>query len=288
MNQLLPFLLPKRGVRGFAVRINEGIPDLLGWRAYSADVAKLLGEALAATPLLAADLREAGRFNIQFQGKGGLKLLVTQVDHELKLRGMAKADEKSEGDFQALMGGGTLACLLESRRERGNDYQAVVEVLGESLAEALQIYFHRSVQMPSLLRLAASPGCFAGIMLQRLPEGEGLNSEHWEHVHHLFGTLKEAELLQTGSATLLQRLFAEDEVRVFEPRPVTLACQCSHAGISAMLLGLGEDELKPVLEERGKVEVTCEFCGRHYSYADIEVRDLFAAAQQTVGGATVQ
>ena len=286
-NQLLPFLLPQRGVRGFAVEISEGIPELLGWRNYPPDVVSLLGEVLAATPLLAADMREAGRFNIQFQGKGALKLLVTQVDHELRLRGMAKCDEKAAGDFQQLMGGGMLACLLESRRERSHDYQAVVEVLGESLAESLQIYFHQSVQMPSLVRLAASPGKLAGLMLQRLPEGAGQQSENWLHVNHLFSTLKPAELLADEAQRLLQKLFAEDEVRVFEPRPITLACQCSHAGISAMLLGLGEDELKPVLEEKGRVEVTCEFCGRTYSYPDIEVRELFAAASTAPGQQTL-
>ena len=106
----------------------------------------------------------------------------------------------------------------------------------------------------------------------------------------LFGTLGEAELLATDSTTLLQRLFAEEEVRLFEPRPVTLACHCSHAGISAMLLGLGEEELAPVLKERGHVEVTCEFCGRNYRYADIEVRQLFAgaAAQNSSGPGALQ
>ena len=45
-----------------------------------------------------------------------------------------------------------------------------------------------------------------------------------------------------------------------------------------MLLGLGEEELTPVLEERGKVDVTCEFCGHEYIFTPIEVKELFSAA----------
>lgn len=281
-NRLLPFLIENRGVRGFAVEITEGIPDLLGWRQYPPDVLRLLGHALAATPLLAADLRHEARFNLQFQGKAGgsaeppLKLLVTQIDQALHMRGMAKFTAGVEGDFQALMGGGTLACLIEPRHG-GERYQALVEIAGFDLAEALQIYYGQSEQLATRIRLGASPSRFAGLMLQRLPEGG--TDDDWVHVHHLVQTLQEPELLATEPETLLRRLFAEDTVRVFDARPITLQCQCSHAQISAMLLGLGEEELKPLLVERGRVDVTCEFCGKEYGYREVEVRELFAAAQ---------
>lgn len=291
MNLLHPFLLPRRGVRGFAVEISEGIPELLGWRQYPVDIARLLGQTLAATPLLAADLRSEARLNIQFQGKQDLKLLVTQIDHELQLRGMAEltstAQPDAERGFQALMRGGLLACVME-QRAGGQHYQAIVEILGDSLSEALEIYFSHSEQLPTLIRLGAREDRFAGLLLQRLPEGQ-TSEDDWDTIKALFGTLGEAELLATDVPTLLRRLFNEEEVRLIETRPITLTCRCSHAGISAMLLGLGEAELSPVLEERGHVEVTCEFCGRHYRYDDIEVRQLFAAAQlESAGNASLQ
>ena len=287
MNRLVPFLIENRGVRGFAVEISDGISGMLGWRGYSPDVAKLLGQAIAATPLLAADLRNEGRFNVQFQGKGALKLLVTQIDHLLNLRGMAKSAADAGGDFATLMGDGLLACLLEPRAG-AEQYQAVVDIRGDTLAGALEGYFERSAQLPTLLRLAAGPEKFAGLMLQRQPEGIGLDADNWDHVRALFATVTESELLDADSMTLLRRLFADEQCRVFAARPVQLACRCTHAGISAMLLALGEDELKSVLAERGQVEVTCEFCGRIYSYADIEVRSLFAAAQAGPQGNAVQ
>lgn len=288
MNQLIPFKIENRGVRGFVVRIDEGIPELLGWREYSPDVFRLLGHALAAAPLLAADIGEGARFNLQFQGEGKkpLKMLVVQINHALQLRGMAKCEGAPSGDFRGLMAGGTLAAMLEPRSGGADRYQALVEIAGENLAEALQIYFAQSEQLPTRLRLGAAPTHFAGLMLQRLPEN--CSDDDWVHVHHLVQTLEEPELLATEAETLLRRLFAEDTVRVFPPRPIALQCQCSHAQISAMLLGLGEAELKPLLEERGQVDVTCEFCGKDYRYREVEVRELFAGAEAAKGAARLQ
>ena len=275
-DSLLPFLIENRGVRGFVVDIRSGIDAMFGWRNYPDDVRRLLGEALAATPLLAADLSPGARFNLQFQGKGALQMLVTQVDAQLELRGMAKHDNTASGDFHRLMSGGVLACLLEPKL--GADrYQATVEIVGESLAESLQVYFQRSEQLSTLLLLAAGPQRLAGIMVQRLPENA--SDDDWHHVYTLFRTLAEKELLDTDAPTLLNRLFFEDTVRTFEPRPLRLACRCSHAQISAMLLSMGEPEVTAIVEEQGKVEVTCEFCGRHYPFTRIEVKELFVGAQ---------
>jgi len=284
-DHLIPFLIENRGVRGFAVEIESGIADMLGWRHYSTDVSRLLGQALAATPLLAADLRDEGRFNMQFKGHGGVQMLVTQIDDQLKLRGMAKSAPDAAGDFHALMSGGMLACLLEPRAG-AERYQAVVDIRGASLAEALEGYFTQSAQLPTRIRLAARPGKFCGLLVQRQPEGIGLEGDNWDHVQALFSTLGEEELLDTDPLTLLDRLFHEEQVRVFEARPVKLACRCDHAGISTMLLALGEEELRQSMEADGQVDVTCEFCGRVYHFDAAEMNNLFAAAKIGASGQT--
>lgn len=283
MNQLIPFLLPARGVRGFAVELSDDLDSMFGWRSYPADVARQLGLALAATPLLGADMTQEARLNLQFQGQGPIKMLVTQIDEHLQLRGMAKHAADASGDFQALMRGGRLACMLEPKKG-DNRYQAMVDVLGEDLSEALQIYFGRSEQIQTLIRLAESPTKLAGLMLQRLPEGEGQSDDHWLHVYTLAKTVTADDLIRWDTATLLGKVFAEDDVRVFGARPISLRCQCSHAQISAMLLGLGRDEVDSILREQAKVAVTCEFCGKHYAYTPVEVQALFDAEHASDGG----
>lgn len=273
---LTQFLFEGQGARGAVVDIRSGLQDMLDSRPYANDVRKLLGEALAASPLLASHLKFDGRINLQFQGGGAVKLLVTQIDNALKLRGMAKADSDAVGDFRSLLGEGMLALMLEPHR--GQSYQAMVSLEGADLAAALENYYTQSEQLPSLIRLAASDERLCGMMLQRMPGHDAETDDaYWEHLTGLFATLQPAELLAATPQLLLHRLFHAETLRVFDPRPVTLACSCSRASISVLLLSLGEKELNPLLADRGKVEVTCEFCGKAYDYAEIEVRELLAA-----------
>ncbi|NGY06734.1 Hsp33 family molecular chaperone HslO [Solimonas terrae] len=284
-NRLTEFLLPDLGVRGAIVEYEAGVDTMLGSRPYPADVRKLLAQAVAAMPLLAAHTKLEGRISLQFQhSEGPVQLLIAQVesaqgvDAGMRVRGMAKAEADAQGDFAALMQGGQFGLLIEPERG-GQNYQAIVAIEGQHLADAMEFYFAQSEQLPSLLRLAYDGTHIRGLMLQRLPLGEKNSSEdHWQHVSVLFNTLQEAELAETPGLTILRRLFHEDDVRVFDPQPVHLACRCSREGIGAMLRSLGEAEVEDHLQEHGKFDVTCEFCGREYSFSASDARQLFVPA----------
>jgi len=279
MNRLTGFVFENKVAHGAFVELSEGVGEMLGRRAYSGDVRSLLGEAMAAMPLLATHLGYEGRINLQFQGEDAVKMLVAQVDHHLEVRAMAKAPEELQGSFTGLLRGGVLALMLEPNAEHRESTQASVPIEGTSLAQALEAYFTQSEQLPTLIRLAADGDRLRGFLLQRMPLADARGSEEdWEHVSILAATLKPEEMLQADPATLLGRLFAEEEVRVFEPRPVTVACRCSRAGISRLLLSLGREECDSILAEQSRIAVTCEFCGKEYVFNAVEAAELFAAA----------
>lgn len=282
-NQITEFVFPELGAHGAIVEFDEGIDAMLGARPYPADVRRLLGQAVAAMPLLAVHARYEGRLSLQFQGPQALKMLVAQIESGLRVRGMAKCEGEAAGDFQALMHGGTLGLLIEPEVGAQN-YQALVAIHGDSLAASLEHYFAQSEQLPTLLRLAWGPKRVSGLMLQRLPLSEiGSSEANWEHLSHLFATLGEAELAETDARVVLHRLFHAETVRLLEPRAVTLTCRCSRPGIAAMLLSLGEQELQDHLAERQTVDVTCEFCGREYVFTAADVGDLLLKARMQPG-----
>jgi len=296
-DSLTGFVFANNIAHGAFVSLHNGVDQLLGHRDYSDPVRTLIGEAMAAMPLLATHLKFEGRINLQFQAmermagekraaeRAGLtelpprmQLLVAQVDHHLHVRGMAKAPADLHGSFTELLNGGLLALLLEPSADNRPASQAVVLIQGESLAEALEGYFVRSEQLPTMLRLAADGDRLAGFMLQRMPlEHTRATEEDWEHLTILADTLTREELLKEDANTLIRRLFGNEELAVLPPRPVTATCRCSHAGISTLLLSLGRDEVDAVLADQGKVEITCEFCGRQYRFSPADVNALFKA-----------
>jgi molecular chaperone Hsp33 len=259
-------------------------------------VRRLISEAVAAMPLLATHLKFEGRINLQFQGDGGkglrsarrgnveipphMSLLVAQIDDNLKVRAMAKAPPDLSGGFKDLLYGGLLALMVEPDPDSSRQpTQALVMIEGERLSDALEGYFNQSEQLPTLIRLVADGDRVAGFILQRLPlEHTQATQEDWEHLHMLASTLSESELLNTEPTTILRRLFGEEPIRLFDARPVSVACRCSQASIENMLLSLGVDEVQTIVAEQGKVEITCEFCGRQYLFQPAAVQALFAAA----------
>lgn len=282
-----PFLFERRNIRGAWVEIETGVADMLGHRQYSADVRRLVGESCLAIALLAAQTAFKGRLSLQFQhGHGKLKLLVAQADPELNVRGMAKADTDAKGVLDELMNGGVLGLVVEGARG-GQNYQALVEASGESLAVALERYFHKSEQLPTRLCFAGAGDRLVGLLIQRLPaRDEEEDTQHWQHLQSLFGTLSPGELATTPTADLMLKLFPGEDIRVFNPKPVQLVCRCSHASISTMLVSLGRKELESLVLERGEVEVTCEFCGKSYRYSAREMQELFDATEARAGEAT--
>ena len=53
-----------------------------------------------------------------------------------------------------------------------------------------------------------------------------------------------------------------------------------------MLRMLGQAEVHSILEERGKIEVTCEFCRKRYVLDSVDAEQVFAAAVQNPPGPT--
>jgi molecular chaperone Hsp33 len=90
-------------------------------------------------------------------------------------------------------------------------------------------------------------------------------------------TLKEKELLETGIDVLIQRLFWEETIRVFDPLHPQFHCSCTREKVGNMLKMLGREEIESVIAELGHVAVNCDFCGHHYEYDKVDCTQLFAS-----------
>ncbi|HXG29857.1 MAG TPA: Hsp33 family molecular chaperone HslO [Nevskiales bacterium] len=281
------FLFEQLPVRGALLRIGTEWGELLAHRPYPDAVRQLLGEAIAAAPLLASTLKTPGRLTLQAESEGAIKLLLVQVSHVLEVRGMARHEAQMDGSGLALLGNGRMALIVEPAAPAPR-YQTLVPLVGSSLQESLMHYFRQSEQLPTWLMLHADASGLAGLMLQRLPavgdvEADAIE-EGWHRLGLLADTLQVRELMTLPIPQLLQRLFHQEDLRLFEPQPVHLRCRCSHGRISEMLLGLGRKEVDDILAEQGRLQIECGFCGRSYTYLPAEVSQLFAASTADPAG----
>jgi molecular chaperone Hsp33 len=284
------FIVENRPVRGHWVRLEGAWQELRAHKEYPPAVRELLGQAVAASVLLAATLKFNGTLTLQLQGNGAVKLLVAQCTHDFRLRAVANFDDvavadlaaESDGEtaFRKLVGvEGRVIVTIESE-EKNSRYQGIVPLSGASLADSLEAYFESSEQLPTRLILAADSERGVGVLVQKLPDPAHSNEsdmkEVWEEAQRGIERLSTTDLLLRPVEELLERGFAAQDMRLFKGTPVQFECRCSEGRVSGLLRALGEDEVRDVLQEQGAVTVTCEFCHRPYRFDAVDVEALFA------------
>lgn len=284
------FLFEHYPIRGHIVHLDASWRALLEHREYPEVIRDTLGEAVAASVLLAATLKFEGTLSLQLQGQGPMHLMLAQCSDALGVRAVARYREAEyQRDLSALSGEGKLTVTLENE-DLSQRYQGIVPLTGERMADCLRSYFESSEQLPTRLWLHADANGASGLLLQRLSNDSVKNrtvgSAHdvdpaeiedaWQRVQLLGDTIKPEELQTLSDRSLLRRLFAEDDVRLFESAPVFFRCRCSRERVTGMLRSLGADEVRSVLAEQGHVEVRCDFCNRAYRFDAVDVEQLFS------------
>jgi len=186
---VMPFEIAKLDLRGRVVRLGPAVDEILARHAYPQPVAKLLGEAIVLTVMLGSALKIDGRFILQTQSDGPVRMLVVDFTAPDKVRGCARFDKDrvaaaiaaGETDGGALLGKGHLAMTIDQGSDM-NRYQGLVALDGGSLEDLAHEYFLRSEQIPTRVRLAVAEELRAGsggaihrwraggIMLQFLPK----------------------------------------------------------------------------------------------------------------------
>lgn len=280
------FLVESCDVRGHLVQLDDTWREAIARTDYPAPVRQILGEAFAAATLLASTIKFEGKLTMQVRGKGPIHLLVIQITNDGSVRGLARWDTvpNSAQLIEAFGEDARMIITIEAKKQ-AEPYQGIVPLEGECLAEALENYFKTSEQLPTRLYLAVSETSASGLLVQKLPTGEATSHDidGWQRSTILCSTLSDHELCTDDSHTLLHRVFHEEQVRLFDPTDVRFHCSCSKERTDAMLIGLGRAEVDDIVEEQGKVEITCEFCDAAYNYDAVDVGALFAVA--ALGGA---
>jgi molecular chaperone Hsp33 len=276
---VLPFDLPKLGLRGRLVRLDAVSARALSAHKLPEPAARVAAETLVLSVLLGSALKLDGRLTVQTKSDGALDLAAADYygAEEMRaagVRGFARVDEsrlaEANPKFEALAGAGSLAITIEPH-VGGQTYQGIVPLSPEGIAASAETYFAQSEQLPTAIRLAAAPLYVpgkpptwraGGLMLQATPDAKR-SDDDWERLTMFLKTLEDFELVDTGlsAESLLWRLFHEDEVRVLPAEPLQFRCDCDSGRIASVLRGYPEADRAALADPDGIVRARCEFCG---------------------------
>ncbi len=313
MSEIHKFLFEGLPVRGVLVRLTDAWTEILrrhaantSHGAYPQPVQDLLGEMTAAAVLMQSNIKFDGSLVVQIFGDGPVKLAVVEVQPDFGLRATATVNgavDSAASLSQMVNVGNEGRCAItldpQNRQPGQQPYQGVVPLFGdaheklEKFSDVLQHYMLQSEQLDTTLVLAANGEVAAGLLIQRLPRSGSDNlsgsnvanedeigiNEDYQRIAMLASSLKREELLSLDVDTILRRLFWEENLQRFEPLAGDagphFSCTCSRERVSKMLLGLGVDEAHSILQERGEIEVACDFCSAQYRFDAVDVAQMF-------------
>ncbi len=289
------FLFENISIRGELTQLHKSWQAIIENHDYPPVVRDVLAQMLVAGVLLAATLKFKGRIILQIQGKGALPLVVAECSSEQAIRGLAHYSQDIKKDsLKNLVGKGQLAITLETENKTER-YQSIVELVGNSVADAIEHYLVTSEQLPTRLWLSANDDTAAGLLIQKLPH-ESVDEENihrvqtdedgWNRVEQLSATIRDDELLDLDAAEVIHRLYHEEDVRVFEFEPVFFRCSCSKQRVANMLRGLGEKEVHSIIEDEKVISIHCEFCNHQYDFDAVDATQLFSDSILPDGSAT--
>lgn len=297
---VIPFRIEDAAVRGEITRLKSSIHEVLKDHNYPAPIARVVAKAVALTSLLGSSIKFKGRLIVQTTTDGPLNMLVvdyhTEGNHENagKFRASARFDatklsELEETDDASLLGSGQMIITIDQGNSMQN-YQGIVALDGIDLEAAAKLYFGKSEQMLTEVRLAAeydtdeSSWNAGGLMVQSIAAEGGSNADmdetelkeaqlaDWENARALMMTIKDFELInpKSDSQNLLFQLFHEKGVRCYVPQALEAFCQCSPERIEDMLSQFAQEERVEMAvgnpKKPGFIQVACDFCGKEYEF----------------------
>ena len=284
-NSIERFLFDNHGVRGEITRLKTPFEDLIH-DDYPDCLKKIMMELAVSSVLVASTLKDGSEIMVQIRGgkDAPLKYALINIRQDLSFYGSCALKDNSAVDNNAsihdLCGqDGILA--LSVFPQNGVKWQGIVAMNNESIGATLEDYFKNSQQLPTRFFISTDldEKQSGGIMLQIIPEVEG-NIESLEHLSVLSATLSAKELFTLPLDESLGRLFAHEETKVFGEKEVLFKCICSKSRCENALMQLDPAELKNMAEDPKGTSMTCQHCGKTYSFTQEELTSMYRKLSQ--------
>lgn len=301
-DQLTRFWLDTAPARGVVARLDENLASALKHHDYPPVVVSLLKQLAGAAVLLASNLKQRAQVILQAQGTGDVPLLCVEATDALTFRIYASVREGAvlpeTADIATLVApDGKGRFVLTISPTNGQMYQGIVALQSAnesgngSIASLLEDYLSNSQQTQTRVWLREDGDMMEAMLLERLPDrSEDAATPAWNAVTAQADAMFNEHFMPFPYSEWLQFSFAGHDVKVHPSQPVSFACSCSIERVLNALKLVGEDELKPLIAENGKIETRCEFCGKAYEVSALQFSELFHGVEASYppGSRTIQ
>ncbi|MFZ7103107.1 MAG: Hsp33 family molecular chaperone HslO [Peptococcaceae bacterium] len=244
-----------------------------------------LGRVMNSALLLTWGLKEEGKITVRVFGDGPLGGIIADANSRGEVRGYVQnpqVDLPLNSQGKLAVGKGVGAGTLYVTKDIGlkEPYTGGVPLVSGEIGEDVAGYLANSEQIPSLVSVGVlvnpdnSVQASGGIIIQALPETpEDILLKIEENTSYLkpISTL----IKEGNSPKEIMQLYLKDlEINFLDEKPVSFRCKCSEERIRGILVSLGQDEIKDIIDKEENTKITCHFCNEEYTFSKEQLEKL--------------
>lgn len=251
-----------------------------------------LGRTLTGALLLGNTLKGDDTLTIRILGDGPLGGIIANANSKGEVRGYVQEPHvelplKSAGklDVGKAVGKGFLYITKDLGLKE--PYTGSSEIISGEIAEDLNYYLFKSEQTPSVVSLGvlvdvdrtvkASGGYIVQLMPGASEEIIGLIESNINKIDPV------STMIDNGlnAEEILTKVMEGLEIKILDKQEVDFQCKCSKERLEKVLISLGKEELKGMIEEQAGAELTCHFCSDVHNFNAEELEKLICECTTT-------
>lgn len=287
MNNIKKYLAYNKSVRVMAVDATKMVQELRDIHNLSNLATAALGRVAIVASMIASTLKdEDNRLTIQIKGDGPLGNVVVCADQKLNVKGYVSNPQvelplNSEGklDVGKGIGIGTLTVIKDIGLK--DPYIGTIELLTGEIGDDFAYYFNVSEQTPSVVSVGVLIGkdgkvqSAGGYIIQPLPDCEDEIIDKLESVNIKLPSM--TALMSEGQTIddIVVNATADKDIETVYENETKINCDCSLKRIQKTIVALGKEEALKIYNENGKLELSCNFCNKNYSFSKEAIEELF-------------
>lgn len=246
-----------------------------------------LGRLLTMATIMGSDLKdEEDNITLQIKGNGPIGTMVAVVNGDMKVKGTVgnpyvdiPLNEFGKLDVGMAVGNDGFLNVIKDLALK-KPYIGIVPLSSGEIAEDFARYFTESEQTKSAVALGVLVNkdgvkSAGGYLVSAMPDATDEDITNLEK--NIFEAGAISRMLDEGLSLyeIARKITGDKDVKIIQENiDAKYECDCSEEKMKKALSTIGKKQLKEILEEDGKAEMTCHFCNKKYTVSKEELENM--------------
>ena len=279
-------------IRAYAVRSTETIAEAQQRHSIWPTATAALGRSMTAAVMMGAMVKGENKITVKVEGNGPIGPMIIDANAHGEVRGYVanpqthfELNEDGKLDVRRAVGTDGMLTIVKDLGLR-DFFTGQVPLVSGEIAEDFTQYFVVSEQVPSAVALGVlvnpdnTVKAAGGFIIQVMP---GATEETISALEERISTMKPISTMIDDGLTpeeILDEVLGTGNVEVLEVMDVSFSCNCSRERFGDAIIGLGEKEIRQMIDEEGEAEASCHFCLESYVYPKEELEGFLDEIQK--------